>query len=175
MAEERKIIFHGELQMTRWAESSTNGATVTFWVHPEDLESFKLLKARTGKTAGARIAAAMTLIGEDEQVVEHPAPAQESKPRPQHRPNIGEFGMVAVRWCRDRDFWRWANSTGSTIDVEDEASAKEFILMETGVVDRYGAQASRKHLDADPDCNRAFNERIRIPFRDWLIEQGIEK
>lgn len=173
---EQKIVFQGELQLTRWSESSANGATVTFWVHPEDLESFKVMKARSGKTPGMRLGVVMVAIGDDEQVIEHaPAPSSTPAPTPRRvpRPHMGDLGMIAVRWCRDKDFWRWvAEQVGFEAG---ESVSKEFILQQCGAAERDGSAASRKHLDADPDCAQLFHQRIRIPFHDWLIEQGIQK
>lgn len=182
--DERKILFQGEMQLCRWSESSTNGAMVTMWVHPEDLEAFKLMKARSGKTAGQRIGVVMVAIGDDEAVVEHPpapapvaapVPTPALQPRTTYTPNIGALGMLAVRWCKDRDFWCWLEESETSGMQYSEAAAKEFILTTAGVIAKYGEQASRKHLDTDPECAARFNECIRIPFRQWLAKQGIAK
>ena len=183
---ERKVLFSGEAQLTAWGESSTTGAWVKLWVHPEDLESFKTMKLRVGRTAGQRLGVAIVQLGDDEAIVEHhdgqaaaPAPAPEPPPpRPvpdKFKPHIGALGMLAVRWCKDRDFQQWLAFGDASRMVFDEAAAKEFVLEQCGVIERYGNQASRKHLDIDPDCAALFDQRIRIPFRDWLAEQGIQK
>lgn len=184
----RKILFTGEAQLTAWGESSTTGAWVKMWVHPDDLEAFKLMKLRVGRTAGQRLGVAIVQIGDDEAIVEHrdgqgeaapaPAPAPAPTPAPPPRrnaytPNIGALGMLAVRWCQDRDFWRWASQQGIGL-VDSQDRAKEYVLEVCDVYDRHGQEASRKHLDTDPECAQRFHDMVRIPYRDWLAEQGIE-
>lgn len=174
--DQQKTLFHGELQLMRWSESSTLGATVTFWVHPEDLDSFKLLKARSGKQAGQRLACVLVEINDDESAATPPAPPPQERPRPrEYKPHIGSLGLIAVRWCKDKDFQRWAADVNGDANVLSEADAKAFILIECGLAEKYGKEASRKHLDTDPEAGELFHERIRKPFRQWLDEQGITK
>lgn len=174
--DDNKVLFQGEMQLCRWSESSTNGAMVTMWVHPEDLEAFKLLKARTGKTPGQRLGVVMVAIGEDEAVVQHPpAPAPSPAPKPYHKPTIGDLARVAVIWCKSPVFQAWAaNQLGDARERLDEADCKVYVLRESGAIAKYGDQASRKHLDTDPECGKAFLDRILYPFRDYLQKEGLE-
>lgn len=170
---DRRIIFQGELQLLRWSESSANGATVSFWVHPEDLESFKHLKARAGKTAGQRIATVMMEIGADEAVVQQPEPAPTPAPRP--RPtHIGSLALIAVQWCKSEVFQKWIEHEWATAAPVDEAEAKKTILHLCGLTAKHGTGASRKHLDADPEAAALFHQRIRIPFSTYLREHALE-
>jgi hypothetical protein len=174
---DRRILFQGELQLMRWSESSNTGATVTFWVHPEDLESFKLLRVRAGKQVGQRIGTVMVEIGDDEAIVEQPAPTPAPTTAPgavrYQKPSIGAMGMLAVRWCKDLEFQRWvADQLGDSNERASEADCKQFILMESGVVEKYDP-ASRKHLDADPACGEAFQANVRGPFMRHLAARGV--
>lgn len=183
---DNKILFQGELQLVRWADSSNAGATVTFWVHPDDLEHFKLLRVRKGnKEAGTRIAAVMVEIGPDEAVVPQ-GPAEKPAPGAVYRPPVlGALAKVAVQWCRDPNFWKWATTAyasrmsykggGFYGPVEGEGAAKAFILEVCGLIDKHGQAASRKHLDTDPEAAAIFHERIRIPYRDWLQNHAQQK
>lgn len=179
-----KILFSGELQLTAWGESSTTGAWVKFWIHPEDLEAFKLLRTRVGKVAGQRIGAALVEIADDEAVVSHapapspaPAPMQPPQPRGYRAPHITGLAMLAVRWCTNPMFQRWGAermakikgiSYEEAIEYWDEAGCKGFILAECGIT-------SRKFLAEDGEPARIFNEKIRLPFMAWSNQQGETK
>jgi hypothetical protein len=182
--EEHKVLFQGEMQLCRWSESSTNGATVTMWVHPEDLESFKLMRARTGKTPGQRLGVVIVAIGDDEAVVEHkPAASPAPELRGYRKPTLGDNALIAVRWCKSSVFQTWAARRAAQFMPEvsnlrgirlSEDGAKQFILLACDVLKRHPDDASRKHLDADEECAKLWHERIRIPFRDYLKEEGLE-
>jgi hypothetical protein len=161
MTASHNTVFQGELQLVRWSESSTNGATVTFWVHPEDLEHFKLLQARKGKVCGTRLGAVMVEIGEDETVVPQetaqPTPAPTPAPRRYHPPND--------QWMLDM--------VATELDPAD--IAKAFILSECGIAQKYGQAASRKYLDTDEQAAAAFQQKIRQPYMQYLNEQGLSR
>jgi hypothetical protein len=172
--DKENILFQGEMQLTAWGDSSTTGAWVKFWIDPEDLEHFKLLRARKGnKEAGTRLAVVMVEIGDDEAVVRQgnpPAASEPEKPRYQ-KPAIGGMGMLAVRWCKDPEFQAWVaqQTHGGAFDAMDrapEAECKEFILKKCGVT-------SRKYLDTDPIAHDLFQEDIRGPYMKHLTARGI--
>lgn len=167
-----KILFQGELQLMRWSESSTNGATVTFWVHPDDLESFKLIKVRAGKQAGQRLACVMVEIADDESATRQPdaTPEPTERPRPrEYRVTLGDLALLAVRWCKNPDFQEWRlQQSGLTFSYGSrEEDCKMFILNRCGLLEKHGGDASRKQLDTDPDAAALFHQRIRIPFMQW--------
>lgn len=179
--DEKNLIFHGELQLTAWGDSSTTGPWVKFWCHPDDLEQFKLLRMRKGnKEAGTRLGAAMVEIGDDEEVVKQPA-ALAPAPRPNaYKVKVGDIGMKAVAWCRSPDFHRWlfdeeadGRWLASVLErgITKEAASKEWMLEVCGVVAKYGTAASRKHLDHDADAGRLFHERIHTPYLEYLNDR----
>jgi hypothetical protein len=186
--DERKILFQGEMQLTAWGDSSTTGPWVKFWCHPEDLEQFKLLRARKGnKEAGTRLATVMVEIGDDEAAVtQHggpptpqPTPEPTPKPRVWHPPHIGALGMLAVRYCKSPDFREWVILQAPSYWLaefgkgQDEEMCKQYILQQCGITSDRFAVPSRKHLDVNADAAALFHERIRIPYLDHLKEQGL--
>jgi hypothetical protein len=178
--QDRRVLFSGEMQLAAWGESMQSGAWVKMWIHPEDLEAFKHMKARTGKHAGQRLGVAIVQLGDDEAIVEHapaptpaPSPAPEAEPGSGSRPKRGELLTISVMWCKSKVFQKWA-SAHSGLPIEDEHDAKDWILDETGLTFKHHGAASRKHLDADPEAARLFHERIRRPFADYLRDNHLE-
>lgn len=164
-----KILFQGEMQLARWSESSQNGAMVTFWIHPDDLESFKHLKARAGKNAGQRLGVVVVEIADDEAIVPAAPPAPAPTAYPKAR--VGKVAMLAVGYCNNPDFQRWA---ASQIDGSDEAGpevCKTFILETCGIFAKHGEKASRKHLDTDGEAATLFEQKIRRPYVEWVATQ----
>jgi hypothetical protein len=168
-----RILFQGEMQLARWSDSSQNGAMVTFWTHPDDLESFKLLKARSGKQAGQRLGVVMVEIADDEGIVAEPPAAT---PKPLYpKPAVGKAAMTAVGYCNNADFLRWA-AMQSGIDGRNypftPLEAKQFVLSTCGISAKYGDKASRKHLDTDGEAAMAFEQKIRRPYAEWLAQEA---
>lgn len=96
-----------------------------------------------------------------------------AKPQPYRKPHLGDLAMCAVMWGKRKDFQAWAGEFDGKGEPLNEAGCKQMILEVCGVVDKHGAAASRKHLDADKDCERAFLDRIFYPFTDYCREHGI--
>lgn len=182
MTASHNTVFQGELQLVAWGESSTAGAWVKFWVHPEDLEHFKTLQMRKGQTCGMRLAAVMVQIGPDEAVVPQQTPAPTAPPL-RHKIHLGDLALVSVRWCREPSFHQWVSETANdewllnmmVANAGPADIAKAFILNECGITPKHGAAASRKHLDTDPEAAARFHERIRIPYRQYRIDQGLDQ
>lgn len=162
MAKDRRILFSGEAQLAMWGESSTAGAWVKMWIHPEDLESFKAIKARAGKQAGQRLGVCIVEIADDETVVEQPDPTPAPAPR---RASMGDLALLSVRWCRDPRFQQWAGDKIGDDYQLSEDDAKAFVLRVCGV-------ASRKDIDTDPEAAARFHDIIRAPFAQYLKELG---
>lgn len=136
-------VFSGEVQLAGWSESHTGGCKVTLWLpSSDDLEPFRALTARKGNTAGHRFMAAFVEIGDDELPVQSP------------KQKTGALCLLAVQWCKDPQFQIWAN-------VQDEESAKEFILATCGC-------DSRKDLDAEISLGVRFSNEIRKPYMAYL-------
>lgn len=146
-------IFRGELQLLRWSETSTGGATVTFQLADVgDLNGFKDLTLAKKGMAGQRIGAIMVQV--DDDVEQAPAPVPVA---PKVRP--GELCIMACTFCADPLFQGWVTLTDGA-ESQDEESAKAFILMMCGV-------KSRKELDTDPKATSLFHTLIRGPYMEW--------
>ena len=61
-----------------------------------------------------------------------------------------------------------------TSGFDNEHDAKATVLSLCGVLERHPDAPSRKHLDTDADCARLWHERVRIPFRDYLQDEGLD-
>lgn len=146
----KHIVFEGEIQLLRWSDTSTQGATVTFQLADHaDLEQFKSMTLAKKGMTGQRLAAVMVELGDDEQPVEQPVPKVKPK----------ELCIMACTFCADLRFQEWADSLSET-RVENEGDAKFFILNACGV-------HSRKELDSDPAAAMLFHARIREPYLKW--------
>lgn len=66
------------------------------------------------------------------------------------KPKTGPLCLLAVQWCKDPEFQIWA-------DVQDEESAKQFILTTCGV-------DTRKDLDTNSHAAADFDDYIRKPY-----------
>lgn len=142
-------IFRGELQLLRWSDTSTGGATVTFQLADvADLVGFKDLTLAKKGMAGQRIAAIMVQVDDD---VEQTAPVA-AKVKP------GDLCIVACNFCKDPEFIRWAGAI-------HPSGARQFILDTCGVT-------SRKFLDSDKVAATRFHTLIREPYMAWRAEQA---
>lgn len=68
----------------------------------------------------------------------------------------GALCLLAAQWCKNPHFQIWA-------DVQDEESAKEFVLATCLIV-------SRKALDTDAIAASIFDFQIRKPYMTYLKE-----
>lgn len=147
-------IFRGELQLLRWSETSTGGATVTFQLSDvADLNGFKDLTLAKKGMAGQRIAAIMAQV--DDDVEQAPAPVA-AKQQP------GMLCIMACTFCADQQFWLWCARRPEFTGGEE--GAKAVILNVCGVV-------SRKELDTQPTAATRFHKQIREPFMAWKAAQ----
>lgn len=145
-------LFSGELQLLRWSDTSTGGATVTFQLSDvKELDRFKDLTLAKKGMAGQRIAAVMMQYEDD---VEPPAPVVE-------RVKPGMLCIMACTFCADPEFQRWAHTQFG--ECQSEAEAKQFILNVCGVL-------SRKELDTEPSAAKRFHAQIREPFMAWKAQ-----
>ena len=141
---DQHIVFQGEVQLLRWSDTSTQGATVTFQLADHgDLDRFKSMTLAKKGMAGQRLAVVMVEIGDDEQPVEQ----SESKQKP------GDLCIVACNYCKDPAFIRWVGAIHAN-------GARQFILDKCLV-------KSRKDLDADKMAATRFHTLIREPFMAW--------
>ena len=138
-------IFRGELQLLRWSETSTGGATVTFQLPDvSDLNGFKDLTLAKKGMAGQRIAAIMVAIEDGAEQTFAPV-SPEKKP--------GQLCIMACTFCADPLFHEWSG-------MATDDAAKYFILSACRI-------DSRKKLDTDKEAGDRFHSHIRIPYMAW--------
>jgi len=148
-------IFRGELQLLRWSETSTGGATVTFQLADVgDLNGFKDLTLAKKGMAGQRIAAIMVQVDDDAE--QSPAPAA-----PKTKP--GELCIMACTFCADRQFQDWLHAQQLGI-CQTEQHAKDLICGLCSI-------QSRKELDTNKIAATRFHTLIREPFLAWRVAQ----
>ncbi len=111
--------FSGELMLLGWKESSTQGRTVTFLLNEDDeVHPFKDFSTKSGKRAGHRFMAVLVPIGDDE--------------KPEQTESLVKEAAV---FCRDQDFWAWANTQGF-YSVASEEDAKQFLYEQLSIQSR---------------------------------------
>ncbi len=152
------MIYAGEAQLARWAETSSGGATVTFWLPDGDaLENFKLLTERKGKQAGQILAMVVKLV--DESDLPEPEPKREK---------IGPLCRSAVELCKNADFQMYViEMYGLNGSLTSEENAKFAILGECGI-------HSRKGLDESKFAQEKF-ATIMADYRAWISQNRGEK
>jgi hypothetical protein len=144
-------LFHGEMQLMNWGESSANGAWVKFWITPEDLEAFRDLKCRSGKIAGHRMMVAMVEVADDETPVSAPPKAE--------TPKGGALAKLAALWSGQATFHTWLRKIGCTCDGPEDAAE---CIRQTCEVQ------SRAELDSDPRAAQVFQDKIRGPYMRYM-------
>ena len=83
------------------------------------------------------------------------------------KPKIGDACLLAVQWCKEPQFWEWANGEqtgGFHTCVNGVDSAKAFICMVCGV-------ESRKDIDTSPAALNFWHQNICKPFQQYLIDR----
>lgn len=140
-----RVAVQTEAMLLGWSESSARGRTVTFLL-PEDQEEhpFKGYAIRSGKRAGQRFLMVLVEIGPNEQ----PVVQQQRK-----------LSQTAAALCKQELFQRFADEHGFA-RVNDEASAREFILSGAGI-------KSRSELDTNPAAAEWFREQCLKPFLQY--------
>lgn len=141
MDTEAIIAFHGEVQLLRWSETSTNGATITLALaDPADLERFKLMTLKKGQQAGQRLMAVMVEIGEDERPVVAAVPEPEG------------FGKAYSSLYRSG--WWHTPRVIQSFDVRDTAPGARADEIKNKIYEAFGVQSL---AEIDPK-----------DFREWL-------
>ncbi|MGX0136306.1 hypothetical protein [Cupriavidus metallidurans] len=154
-------VFQSEMQLMNWGESSSNGAWVKFWIHPDDLAVFRDMKCKSGKIAGQRFACVLVEIGDDELPVQE-APAE---PAPAPVPAVpeqkgGALAKLAGMWCAEPEFWRFLASDARNGNPQDAEQAKHNLYRLCGIT-------SRAELDHDSEAAARFHSHIRLPYMRW--------
>ena len=156
--DEQKIVFQGEVQLAGWSENHSAGCKIDLWLREtEDLDAFRAMTVRKGKTAGQRLAIVVVEIGEDEQPVEQP-PSVGRK----HNPLTKSAGIL----CATPEFQRFvADRTGNDAAEDGDEQAAAFVREWCGV-------ASRSELDEKPEAGRQF-AKLMEAYREWRIGNAV--
>jgi hypothetical protein len=150
-----KHTYAGEVQFKRYADTSTQGQTITLTLPDrESLEAFIGLE-------GKRFQAVFVLVGDDEQPAEPPPKAVKVRER------LGPICEWAVLRCKEEPFLRFmAEQTRIHPDHFLEADAKLTIYSVCGIT-------SRKELDTDEHAADVFTNRFMVPYRKWIEKHGV--
>jgi endogenous inhibitor of DNA gyrase (YacG/DUF329 family) len=161
-----KTIYSGEVQLQRWSDTSSGGATITLWLPDgDDLANFKLLTERKGKQAGQILAMVIKTVDvEDEQAI--------TKDQKQSYPFYmnGPLCRSAIGVCKNKDFQRFVDEyyvvtrTDGDLKSDPENEAKQVILQTCFI-------ESRKELDTNDDAARRFAELMQL-YRAWIAQNG---
>lgn len=150
-------LIESEVMLLSWSETSSGGAKIVLQLpDPDALEPFKRMTLATKSTAGQRLMAVFAVVEEGEPEGDHA-----------HR-TLGPLALLAVRWCRDPKFLAWAG-----FSYPDERT--HFLLTQEEaralILDRCKI-GSRRELDLVPAAGKVFNEQFRVPFMEWLRNNG---
>jgi hypothetical protein len=131
--------FQGELMLANWKETSSGGATVTFWLaDANDLDVFRSMTVRKGNMAGQRFMAVLVEIGADEKPV---------------RPALSQQAFLL---CRSLGFQQFVESKMGFAHERTEARermAADFMRSFCGI-------ESRSELDSDGRAGMAYQQLL---------------
>lgn len=142
--------FTGEVMLAGWTDSHNGGAKVTFWLPDDaDLEAFRRMTVKKGKTAGQRLMCVLVEIDEQEQPVQPDLPTG-----PRSRASSDAHLMIT-----GPDFVRYCNEVADNEWTPDKVRlwAKHKMNVD-----------SLSELDTDPLALKRFHEQIRRPFERWM-------
>lgn len=131
--------FQGELMLANWKETSTGGATVTFWLaDAHDLDVFRSMTVRKGNMAGQRFMAVLVEVGADEKPV---------------RPALSQQAFLL---CRSLGFQQFVESKlgfSHAAPPAREGMAADFMRSFCGI-------QSRSELDTDGRAGMAYQQML---------------
>lgn len=152
--------FQGEMMLAGWTQNHNSGTKVSFWINDEDLEAFKHLTARKGRTAGQRFMAVLVQIGDDEQPIE----SGQDKPAERTR---NALTLSAVNVCKAEAFQEFVSEAAGwrpSEPDERENQAADYLR-------DYCRIESRRELDNSPTAAQLF-ARLMSEYRDWCRATG---
>jgi hypothetical protein len=76
------------------------------------------------------------------------------------------LALLAVQWCQEPNFWKWANELNGMEFIRSESQAKDFVTSVCGI-------ESRKELSANTQAAAQFQQEIRAPYMQFLRDAGI--
>lgn len=151
--------YQGQVMLAGWSETHDGGAKVTFWLpDATDLDAFRTMTVRKGKTAGQRLAMVLVLIGDDEQ----PVPVEPEKAPT--NPKGGPLAQLAGRWCADPAFQQWVHEVHPHMFpglTDFQEYARRVIVLTCGI-------QSRAELDHSEEAAERFHRCIRIPYSRYI-------
>lgn len=157
------VIFAGAVQLLGWSDTHNAGPKLVLQLESsDDLEAFKHLTVKHGKTAGQLLGIAVTLVNPEtglQHGAELPSPLAE-------KPKGGPLSRLAGMWVNNEEFCDWLrdyypsnwqefapNIVGGT-----KADAAKAIVYSLCRVD------SLALIDHDTEAAKRFNALIREPF-----------
>jgi hypothetical protein len=90
---------------------------------------------------------------------------EETIAKAQKEPLTG-LALLAVQWCQEANFWKWANELNGMELIRSESQAKTFICEVCGI-------DSRKELNTNTQAAAQFQQEIRGPYMQWLRDKGV--
>jgi hypothetical protein len=140
-----------ECMLAGWSETHTGGVKITFWLQDdEDLEPFRLLTVKKGKTAGQRFYAALALIEDDETM------ATTTK----HHASSDAHLMVTSDM-----FLAYVRANVPSRLPWDKERAKRWAKNQISI-------DSLSELDQDPLKLKRFRDIVQRPYADWQEQHG---
>jgi hypothetical protein len=146
-----------ETMLLGWKETHNGGAEIRLQLScPEDLEQFKLMTIKKGKTAG-QILMAVFVEMHDGVTPERKAPES----------HVGPLAKWAVMRCKEESFQKWMSSIHDLkfwLDGPNPEEACKRIICVLCKIE------SRKQLDTNPEAARLFDLHIRNPYAEKFGE-----
>lgn len=137
-----------------WTDTHNGGAKVTFWLpDDQDLEAFRRMTVKKGKTAGQRLMCVLVEIDEQEQPVAPDAPRSHAS----SDAHLMITGSAFVSYCNE------------VADNEWTADKVRLWAKHRMQID------SLSQLDTDPLALKRFHELIRRPFEQWMEHNGYDR
>lgn len=144
-----------EVMLAGWQDGHNSGAKITFWLSDDaDLEHFRMLTVKKGRTAGQRFMMVLAEINDDETIAS--AAVQPAKPK-------GHASSDAHLMITGAAFVSYCN----------EVADNEWGPEKTRLWAKHKMQIdSLSQLDTDPLALKRFHELIRRPFEQWMEHNG---
>lgn len=155
------VIFTGTVQLLGWSDTHNSGPKLVLQLESsEDLEAFKHLTVKHGKTAGQILGIAVTLLD----------PATGLQPGVENplaeKPKGGPLSRLAGMWCHNEEFSAWLmmaeqdfwSSACEAIPGGSSPEISKRVLYDLLMI------TSLAELDHIETAAQLFNSRIRLPF-----------
>ncbi len=179
-----KTAYDGEVMLAGWADTSTQGYTVTFWMEAPEEGVHHLDGYQRGVS---NFMCALAELDDDDSVIDQEKrkrveeykpgwddPREQAvitpemlgvDPDPPKPKGPRKLSQYAAMLCQNKDFWAFVNEeTDISTLVQDTEAAAHWM--------RYTLQiASRRELDDEGLIAEAYHDKIRKPFVAWSEER----